>query len=170
MNNQHSEIRAFNDKTSRRNNYNKKKENKRCAAKKRAIALKEKEQRKEENQRKLDSQGGFLPTQMDLLAYSPVVAGIDTDRIVSEIENVTALYTSLREAQSSLQAASIIFLYLKTHCSGSVLNQAVEFIRTECDFNLLDTQDSEAPEWLQLIKRLKSDWFAVSHNKASSTK
>jgi len=166
MNNQHSEIRAFNDKTSRRNNYNKKKENKRCAAKKRAIALKEKEQRKEESQRKLDSQGGFLPTQRDLLAYLPGVAGIDTDRIVSEIENVTALYTSLREAQSSLQAASIIFLYLKTHCSGSVLNQAVEFIRTECDFNLLDTQDSEAPEWLQLIKRLKSDWLAVSHNKA----
>lgn len=68
--------------------------------------------------RKLKPQSGIDFTNR-LASFLPTLPGIDTNRIVSEIENISALFIALSETASLKQFAAILFLYLKTHCSGS---------------------------------------------------
>lgn len=173
--NQSCDFQAFDDKKCRRNLYKNKKKNKQNAIKRKALARKEVERVEVETNDhipnpnnvpgRLNCQAGLIKgiNWIDLL---PVIPGLDTSRIVSELENITALYITLSEAQSTRQAAGILFLYLKTHCSGSVLTSAFEFLRMECDFDVLDNQDSEGPEWLSLLRSCRTNWTAITNNKA----
>jgi uncharacterized protein YeaO (DUF488 family) len=125
--------------------------------------------RKEHSAKKslLKNQAGILPSTADLLSYLPIVPGIDTSLILSEVENISALFFALRDASSSRQVAAILFLFLKTHCTGSVLVQMVEYIKIECDFDLLTPQSSDSiPEWIRLMRSCKDNWSAVVQNNA----
>lgn len=125
--------------------------------------------RKEDSLKKdaLKNQAGILPSRADLLSYLPIVPGIDTSLILSEIENISALFFALLDASSSRQVAAILLLFLKTHCTDSVLNHMVEFIKSECNFDLLTPQSSDTvPEWISWMKNCKDNWSAVVQNKA----
>lgn len=173
--NQHCDIQTT--KLSRRKDFKNKQNNKNKANKKRDKSLQEKEKRERESKSrpsnpnnqsgKLNCQSGIF-TPANILTYLPIVAGIDTNKIVSEIENVTALYIALRDSQSSVHAASILFLFVKNYCSGSILTQVIDFIKTECSFDILNPQSSEIPEptWLSALKSLKTNWQSVVHNSA----
>lgn len=178
--NQSCDIQAFGDsKLERRNTYKTKKNNKKNASARRALTRSKIEIRDAESKAHINNpnnvpgrlkiQSGLLPN--GVTAYLPAIAGIDTNRIVSEIENITALYMALRESQSATQAASILFLYFKGYCSGSVLTQIVDFIRTECNFDLLSPQsgdDVEEPSWLGMLRDVKTNWSVIVRHKAFS--
>jgi hypothetical protein len=114
----------------------------------------------------LKDQSGLLFANK-ISAFLPNLPGFDTSSIISELENITALFIALQESSSLKQTAAILFIYLKTHCSGSLLTQMIEYIKTECDFDVLDTQDSSpSPSWINLLKDCKDNWRLVINNPA----
>jgi hypothetical protein len=116
--------------------------------------------------RKLKPQSGIDFTNR-LASFLPTLPGIDTNRIVSEIENISALFIALSETASLKQFAAILFLYLKTHCSGSILTQVIDYIKSECDVDVLESQDSlPSPKWINLLKDCKDNWSIVINNPA----
>jgi hypothetical protein len=115
---------------------------------------------------KLYPQSGFLLANK-MSSFLPTMTGFDTSRITSELENITALFVALQDSASIKQVAAILFLYLKTHCSGSVLAQLVEYVRTECDLDVLKPQaSSPSLTWIDLLKNCKDNWSIAINNPA----
>lgn len=159
----------INTKIARRADFNKKKQNRKAANKKAAKAQASQQLKKEENEakmllrQKLENQSGFL----DNIVYPiPLLPGIDSDKVISSLENCIALFFALRSCTDTKGGLAIIFQHLKLYCSGSILKQLVEYLRLEVDIDLFDNQSTDLPAWLRLLKQSKTDWLTVSNNKA----
>jgi len=118
--------------------------------------------------------------------------------LIDKLENLIALYFSLRDATTTTQMCSIIILYCKTHYRDSLAMKVGEYLTELCEMEYsvqsgpkisdeekvgrmfdksFDPQagefasylkDSEKPKWLKLLKECQENWTLVIRNEGFS--
>lgn len=110
----------------------------------------------------------FISVSTGVEALS-LASGVDIpDWIVSEIESVLCLFTSLSGQGTTEGAFATIVLWLKTHFSQSICKTVVKYLK-----NLLqDSEETqvgvfdETPNWLRAVREARMNWHMCRNNKA----
>lgn len=177
----------FNTKMSKRKDFEKRKENKRNATARQMKAAEVKEQRKVQKEKKvevldaqsgseeiLDAQSGipFYTNELQQYLFQQRTSLFEFgDGVKDAIETNLAFYVAISQAESKSQFASIVVLWLKKYSNKSVFSTVMEYANQVCEFDLLSAQsgdsvDESLPEWIKLLKSMKSDWASVVNSES----
>jgi hypothetical protein len=122
-----------------------------------------------------DPERGFEPHMgfaemsigMDILNKLSGIHNINlTDRVLSQIETIIALFVALQYCETAASFSSTLFLYLRTHVNKSVVVQIHEYL-----FDVLSpmaphsSQYIARPAWLEFARNVKDNWALCKDNR-----